>query len=72
MNPSKTMSYLDLKEAVEEINKNLNHFEDTKNDCNSSFEQMYDMQEMIYQACIVISEANSFINASLHEQSEER
>lgn len=72
MNPSKTMSYLDLKEAVEEINKNLNHFEDIKNDCNSSFEQMYDMQEMIYQASIVISEANSYINASLHEQSEGR
>lgn len=72
MGTPRMLNYLDLREAVGEIDKKLHYFEDVKSDPNSDYEQIYIMQDIIDQASIAISEANNYINATLHKRNEER
>lgn len=60
--------YLDLKEAVEKLNKNLKEFEQSKDMWSFGKEKIYTMQEIIDQANNVAYEANGFINTMLHEE----
>ena len=60
--------YLDLKEAVEELNKNFKEFEQLDDKWSFDKKKIYIMQEIINQANGIIYEANGFINSMVHKK----
>lgn len=64
--------YLDLKEAVEKVNKELKEFEQLNDMWSFDKKTIYIMQEIINQANGIIYEANGFINSMLHEEFDEK
>lgn len=66
------INYLDLKEAIEELNKNLKEFEQLDDKWDFDEKTIYIMQEIIYQANNAAYEANGFINSMLHEEFDEK
>ena len=60
--------YLDLKEAVENLNKNLKEFEQFDDMWSFDEKKIYIMQEITNQANGIIYEANGFINSMVHKE----
>ena len=64
--------YLDLKEAVEKANKELEEFEQLDDMWSFDEKKIYIMQEIINQANGIIYEANGFINSMAHKKFDEK
>lgn len=64
--------YLDLKEAVENLNKNLKEFEQFDDMWSFDEEKIYTMQEILVQANGIIYEANGYINSMIHNKFDEK
>lgn len=64
--------YLDLKEAVEDLNKNLKEFEQFDDMWSFDEEKIYTMQEILVQANIAAYEANGYINSMIHNKFDEK
>lgn len=64
--------YLDLKEAVEKVNKELKEFEQLDDMWSFDEKKIYIMQEIINQANGIIYEANGFINSMAHKKFDEK
>ena len=64
--------YLDLKEAVEKVNKELKEFEQLDDMWSFDEKKIYIMQEIINQANGIIYEANGFINSMDHKKFDEK
>lgn len=64
--------YLDLKEAVEKVNKELKEFEQLDDMWSFGEKKIYIMQEIINQANGIIYEANGFINSMAHKKFDEK
>lgn len=60
--------YLDLKEAVEKVNKELKEFEQLDDMWSFDEKKIYIMQEIIDQANGIVYEANGFINSMVHKK----
>ena len=60
--------YLDLKEAVGKVNKELEEFEQLDDMWSFDEKKIYIMQEIINQANNAAYEANGFINSMLHKK----
>ena len=60
--------YLDLKEAIEKANKELEEFEQLDDMWRVDEKKIYIMQEIINQANGIIYEANGFINSMVHKK----
>lgn len=60
--------YLDLKEAIEKANKELEEFEQLDDMWSFDEKKIYIMQEIIDQANGIIYEANGFINSMVHKK----
>ena len=64
--------YLDLKEAIEKANKELEEFEQLDDMWSFDEKKIYIMQEIINQANGIIYEANGFINSMTHNKFDEK
>lgn len=64
--------YLDLKEAIEKANKELEEFEQLDDMWSFGEKKIYIMQEIINQANGIIYEANGFINSMVHKKLDEK
>lgn len=64
--------YLDLKEAVEKVNKELEEFDQLDDMWSFDEKKIYIMQEIIDQANGIIYEANGFINSMIHKKFDEK
>lgn len=64
--------YLDLKEAIEKANKELEEFEQLDDMWSFDEKKIYIMQEIINQANGIIYEANGFINSMAHNKFDEK
>lgn len=64
--------YLDLKEAIEKANKELEEFEQLDDMWSFDEKKIYIMQEIINQANGIIYEANGFINSMAHKKFDEK
>ena len=64
--------YLDLKEAIEKVNKELKEFEQLDDMWSFDEKKIYIMQEIINQANGIIYEANGFINSMTHKKFDEK
>lgn len=64
--------YLDLKEAIEKVNKELEEFEQIDDMWSFDEKKIYIMQEIINQANGIIYEANGFINSMAHKKFDEK
>ena len=64
--------YLDLKEAIEKANKELEEFEQLDDMWSFDEKKVYIMQEIINQANGIIYEANGFINSMAHKKFDEK
>ena len=64
--------YLDLKEAIEKANKELEEFEQLDDMWSFDEKKLYIMQEIINQANGIIYEANGFINSMAHKKFDEK
>lgn len=60
--------YLDLKEAIEKANKELEEFEQLDDMWSFDEKKIYIMQEIIDQANGIVYEANGFINSMVHKK----
>ena len=64
--------YLDLKEAIEKANKELEEFEQLDDMWSFDEKKIYIMQEIINQANGIIYEANGCINSMVHKKFDEK
>ena len=64
--------YLDLKEAIEKANKELEEFEQLDDMWSFDEKKIYIMQEIINQANSIVYEANGFINSMVHKNFDEK
>ena len=64
--------YLDLKEAIEKANKELEEFEQLDDMWSFDEKKIYSMQEIIDQANGIIYVANGFINSMIHKKFDEK
>lgn len=64
--------YLDLKEAIEKANKELEELEQLDDMWSFDEKKIYIMQEIIDQANGIIYEANGFINSMIHKKFDEK
>ena len=64
--------YLDLKEAIEKANKELEEFEQLDDMWSFDEKKIYIMQGIINQAEGIICEANGFINSMAHKKFDEK
>lgn len=60
--------YLDLREAIEKANKELEEFEQLDDMWSFDEKKVYIMQEIINHANGIIYEANGFINSMVHKK----
>lgn len=68
MQISEEIHYLDLKEAIEKANKELEEFEQLDDMWSFDEKKIYIMQEIIDQANGIVYEANGFINSMVHKK----